>query len=228
MGYRGRVADQERARELRAQAWTLAEIAEEVGASKGTVSLWVRNVGFDPTEHRAREGIRRAQGRATARRRGPNKLQRRKQAEIDELMGAGRRRLADLSERELLVAGVALYAGEGARREGSVRLANTDPRIIAFFCAWLRQFFEIDESRLRVRLYLHEGLDLEAANRFWSELTRIPLTQFGKPYRAVADPAIKRAKHVYGCPCIVYGCSRTHRAVMGLISALLSSESLPG
>ena len=40
--------------------------------------------------------------------------------------------------------------------------------MIAFFLAWLRRFFEVDESRLRLRLYLHEGLDLDAANAFWS------------------------------------------------------------
>ncbi len=57
----------------------------------------------------------------------------------------------------------------------------------------------VDESRLRVRLYLHEGLDLEAANRAWSNVTGIPIDQFGKPYRAVPDPSIRTAKHIYGC-----------------------------
>ena len=50
--------------------------------------------------------------------------------------------------------------------------ANTNPAMIAFFCAWLRRFFTIDESRLRVRVYLHEGLDLDAAEAFWSRVDR--------------------------------------------------------
>ena len=45
--------------------------------------------------------------------------------------------------------------------------ANSDPRMVAFFCSWLRHFFQVDESRLRVRLYLHQGLDLAAAIAFW-------------------------------------------------------------
>ena len=44
-----------------------------------------------------------------------------------------------------------------------MNFANTDATMVAFFCAWLRRFFTIDESRLRVRVYLHEGLDLDAA-----------------------------------------------------------------
>ena len=228
MGYRGKIEEQSRARDLRAQAWTLKEIADELGVWKGTVSVWVRDVPFDEDVHRERELARKASGQAAARRRGPNKLQRRKQAEIEELLADGRRRVGTMTEKEFLLTGVALYAGEGSKRDGSVRFANTDPRMIAFFCAWLRTFFDIDESRLRLRLYLHEGLDLDAANEFWSELTGIPVTQFGKPYRAAPDPTIRTAKHVMGCPSVQYGCSRTHRAVTGLMRALLSSEALPG
>jgi hypothetical protein len=36
MGYRGKVAERERARELRAQAWTLKEIASELGVSRSS------------------------------------------------------------------------------------------------------------------------------------------------------------------------------------------------
>ena len=77
-------------------------------------------------------------------------------------------------------------------------------------------------------LGVHQGLDLESANAFWSELLAIPVDQFYKPYRAVPDPSIRKAKHVHGCPAVSYGCSRTHRNVMGLVHALLSSEALPG
>ena len=92
----------------------------------------------------------------------------------------------------------------------------------------LRRFFEIDESRLRANLYLHQGLDLAAAIAFWSALTRIPPAQFVKPYRAVPDPSIRHAKHVHGCVTVSYSCSTTHRSVMGLVSALLSNGAIPG
>jgi hypothetical protein len=98
-----------------------------------------------------------------------------------------------------------------------------------FFVAWLRRFFDIDESRLRVQLYLHEGLDLDAAERFWSTALNIPCQQFGKPYRAVADHSRRTAKHRMGCPSVRYSCSHTHREVMGLMNALLTSvEDIPG
>ena len=137
--------------------------------------------------------------------------------------GSGIERLGELSAQAFLAAGAALYAGEGAKTDGSVMFANSDPAMIAFFCRWLRRFFDIDERRLRVGLYLHEGLDLDAARSHWSDVTGIPQTQFTKAYRAVPDPSIRHNKHAHGCARVVYSCVHTHRAVMGLVRALLSS-----
>lgn len=216
MGYRGKTDEHERARELRAEAWTLQEIANELGVAKSSVSLWVRDVEFVPRPRQP----------------GPNRRPHpwiaRKQAEIEAAAAEGRERIGCMSERDLFIAGVALYAGEGGKTDGEVRFANSDPRMLLLFCTWLRHFFDVDESRVHLRVYLHQGLDLEAANAFWSELLAIPVEQFYKPYRAVPDPSIRRAKHVYGCPSVSYCCTQSHRTIMGLVHALLSSEALPG
>jgi transcriptional regulator with XRE-family HTH domain len=180
MGYRGKLKEREQARRLRATGLPMTEIATLLGVSKSSVSLWTRDVAFEPRPRDTR-----------GRRRAPNALQRRKQAEIDGLLAEGRGRVGRLTEREFLLAGVALYAGEGSKTDGEVRFSNSDPRMVAFFCTWFRRFFEVDESRLRIRLYLHEGLELMAATSFWSELTQIPPSQFGKPYRAVTDSSIR-------------------------------------
>jgi Homeodomain-like domain len=217
MGYRGKLAERQQARLLRSTGLSLAEIAARLGVSKSSVSLWVRDVTFEPLPRVTR-----------GRRREPNAPQRRRQAEIDRLVAEGRARIGRLSEREFLVAGVALYAGEGSKRDGALCFANSDPRMIFYYCCWLRRFFEIDESRLRVRLYLHGGLDLAATIAYWSALTAIPASQFGKPYRAVPDASIRHAKHVHGCVTVGYSCSATHRTVMGLIHALLSEGAIPG
>ncbi|CAN5555329.1 hypothetical protein BH20ACT2_BH20ACT2_09260 [soil metagenome] len=226
MGYRGKVVEHERARQLRALGWTYAEICAELGVSRSSVSLWVRDVEIDEEAWAARASRNRNYG---ARRRRPHRQALAKQAEIERTLLEGRRRIGRLTDKEFLAAGAALYAGEGAKRDGSVGFANSDPRMIRFFCAWLRHFFVVDESRLRLRLYLHDGLDLDAANRFWSDLTDIPIKQFLVPYRATPHPGIHRTKHPMGCPSVVYSCSHAHRAVMGFVEALLTcDDSIPG
>lgn len=214
MGNRGKTIERAQARELRAEGWTMPDIAAELGVSRGSVSAWTRDI---PVVVR-----RRASPRL------PNALQQAKASEIEELLAAGRARIGELSGRDLLIAGAALYAGEGDKTDGSVGFANSDPRMIALFCHWLRTTFDIDERRLRVRLYLHEGLDIDKAQAYWSMLTSIPLTQFTAPYRAVPDATIRHNKHRFGCPKVRYHCSSTHRAIIGLVEALLTSTSHSG
>ncbi len=217
MGYRGKVEEHEKARVLRAEGRTLADIGEILGVAKSSVSLWVRDVEIEPLKRRPSTKPRRPHPQHLA-----------KLAEIEECDREGLERIGILSEAAFLAAGVALYAGEGAKRDGKVTFANTDPSMVAFFCAWFRRFFAIDESRLRVRVYLHQGLDLDAAEKFWSAITGVPRGQFNKPYRAVPDPSIRKAKHEHGCVYVDYTSSRTHREVMGLVRALLTSEAIPG
>ena len=216
MGYRGKVKEQEQARALWARNRTLADIARTLGVSKSSVSLWVRDVPFTPTL------------RLRGPQRRPHPAHEAKLRQIEELNRAGKTRIGRLSDEAFLVAGIALYAGEGAKADGLVKFANSDPEMVRFFCAWFRRFFCVDESRLRASVYLHQGLDLDAVEAFWSDLAEIPRRQFGKPYRAIPDASIRRNKHEYGCFYVMYSCSRTHREVMGLVRGLLSLQALPG
>jgi hypothetical protein len=215
VGYRGKLSEREEARRLRALGRTMPDIAAALGVSRSSVSLWTRDVPVVLARRRLRP-------------RQPNVLERRKSAEIAELLEAGRARIGELSDKEFLVAGTALYAGEGSKRDGIVSFTNSQPDMVAFFCGWLRRFFDIDEQRLRVGLYLHEGLDVDAAISFWSQVSSIPVEQFGKPYRAVPDAGIRNNKHEHGCVSVRYACARTHRGVMGLVKALLVSMPIPG
>lgn len=216
MGYRGKLVEQERARRLRATGMTLADIAAELGVSKSSVSLWVRDVEFEPRP-RQRPMFR-----------SPNRLHLAKLAEIDHCDAEGRAWIGALSEDAFLAAGTALYAGEGGKTSNKVTFANTDPAMIAFFCAWLRRFFDVGEQRIRVRVYLHDGLDLGAAEEFWSEVTGVPRAQFHRAHRPPAKAGIRRTKHIHGCCYVTVSCSQTLRRIMGLVRALLSSDARSG
>ena len=217
MGYGGKLLEQQRARELRATSWTLADIAAELGVAKSSVSRWVRDVDFVPNP--------RNRGHAVVK---PHPLHVAKVAEIERCRREGFERIGRLSDREFLILGLALYAGEGSKTCGDVMFANSDPRMILAFVTWLRHFFDVDETRLRMRLYLHADLDLGAAIAFWSELTRIPPSQFHKPYRAAGDAMLRRTRHVHGCPAVAYRCTSTHRRVIGMIEAVLSTSAFRG
>jgi Homeodomain-like domain len=51
------VGERERARDLRAQAWTISEIAAELGVCRSSVSVWVRDVDFEEAPRAARARV---------------------------------------------------------------------------------------------------------------------------------------------------------------------------
>ena len=93
-------------------------------------------------------------------------------------------------------------------------MANTNPVVLRMFVTWLRRTFEIDESRLRVRLYLHEGLDLDAASRYWSACCDIPSAQFQQalPSRGRSHASTVETPESDVRPCGT-ACTLDHRGV---------------
>ena len=75
----GKLEEQARARELRAEGKLLADIATELGVSKSSVSVWVRDVDFTPSKRRYGPQRR------------PNRLHDEKLRQIEELNREGRR-----------------------------------------------------------------------------------------------------------------------------------------
>jgi hypothetical protein len=217
MGYSGKWRERERARQLRAESWTLLDIARELSVSKASVSVWVRDVEFVPRP--------RNRGHPSHK---PHPLTVKKQAEIERCRAEAAATIGQLSERDLTMFCLGLYAGEGSKTRGTIGFANTNPLYLAVMAAWLRTQFDVEESRLRAKVYLHDGLDLDAAESFWSRVLEIPLNQFSKPYRAVADPTRRTSKHANGCATLLYSCSLTHRRVMAMIEAVTSSFANPG
>ena len=115
MGYRGKVEERQRARELRALSWTLQEIAAELGVSKSSVSTWVRDVEFVPRP--------RNRGHPA----GPKHPMRlKREAELERCRTEALERIGSVDDRDLFLFGLALYLGEGATAERrAVRMTNT-------------------------------------------------------------------------------------------------------
>ena len=111
--------------------------------------------------------------------------------------------------------GLMLYWGEGDKSTGYfVALTNTDPKVLTYFVAWFRKYFDIDETRLKGRLYIWEDLDEEKAKLFWSQLLNIPVLQFTKSYISKSKPKIRKKRHIYGVCRISYGSKKIFEEIL--------------
>ncbi|MGX1671590.1 hypothetical protein [Streptomyces sp. NPDC055400] len=189
----------DRARELRLQGWTYDQIQVELGCSKGSISLWVRDLP-KPERRRTPEeasAIARRGWEATLRRRDEERQQT-KQSASDEI--------GTMSDRELFLTGVSLYWAEGSktkphRRQERVDFINSDPDMIEVYLAWLR-LLGVAPERLRFHVHIHETADVADAENFWATLVGADPSQFGKTALKKHNPKTNRkrvAEGYYGC-----------------------------
>jgi len=203
-----------RARELRRQGCTYDRIKQELGVSKSSVSLWVRDLPrpkprWKDNPHMERMAVARAQQRLE------------QDSERQRLTDEARSEIGVLSDRELMLIGTALYWAEGnkskpyARRE-CVSFINSDPHMIQLFVRWL-ELLEVDRSRWRCAVNIHASEDLEAATRFWSDLAGIPAEHFCKPWlKTNTSSRMNRGPHHHGCLSIrITSSARLYRRIEG-------------
>ena len=85
-------------------------------------------------------------------------------------------------ERDLLVAGLMLYYGEGAKTGHTVDFANSDPMLLSLFLKFLKDICGIDEKKLRFYLYCFSDQNSQSLIRFWCSHLSVKRGQFTKPY----------------------------------------------
>ncbi len=87
-----------------------------------------------------------------------------------------------VKERELLVAGLMLYYGEGAKTGYTVDFANADPVLVKVFLKFLRVICGIDQKRLRFYLYCFSNQDSKDLIYFWCSHLGVESGQFTRPH----------------------------------------------
>lgn len=122
----------------REKGCTFNEILEKLPLlSKSTISNWVRDIELTPEQERR---ILEKQLRGRIKLMEYNK--RKHQEAIKSarrIISKAKREIGKLSKRDLLIAGTALYWGEGSKRtKGAIDFGNSDPRAIAL----MMRFFE--------------------------------------------------------------------------------------
>ena len=187
----------EEAIKLRKLGKTYSEIEKEIGQNipKSTLSYWCKKI---PLTSDYRKMIRslnvsnlnKARSMALAIKR----VQREKYLKsITDRVS----HLSDVikSKDSAKIALAMLYLGEGSKtQKGSLVFGNSDPIIINLFLRLLRYCYDIDESRFRCTLQCRADQDIKKLERFWSNIVKIPLSQFYKARidsRTIGKPSKK-------------------------------------
>ncbi|MDW8809989.1 hypothetical protein P1P68_35645 [Streptomyces scabiei] len=211
-----------RARDLRLQGWTYDQIQVELGCSKSSISLWVRDL---PKPERKRSS---RQAAAIARRGWEAKLRIRDE-ERRHTKQVAAQQIGEMTDRELFLVGVSLYWAEGSkskpyRPQERVTFVNSDPNMITLYLAWLK-LLDVAPERLRYTLQIHETADATSAEQFWANHVGAERTAFLKTTLKRHNPATNR-KHTdesyRGCLRVdVHGGADLYRRIEGWWSGMV-------
>jgi len=89
-----------------------------------------------------------------------------------------------LDNRELFVAGVALYWAEGFKKDSRIGFANTDPEMIRFFIRWLVDCLEVDIKELSfcITVNIEHKDRIDVIEKYWRKELGITNSKFTKPF----------------------------------------------
>lgn len=163
-----------RAREMRLQGMTYDRIQLELGCSKSSISLWVRDLPKPDRPPRTRE-----EASAIAKRGWEATLREREIARQRTKLAAARE-VGALTDRELFLIGVGLYWSEGSKSKPHnpterAIFINSDPDMIQLYLAWL-SLLGVEPERLRYRVMIHESAQVADAERYWAEIIGVDVT----------------------------------------------------
>ncbi len=173
---------------MRKKGRTYGEIRKKLNMPipKSTLSNWCEDISSDPRykktiEQSMKKNIRKGHAFALK----ANRLKRKNYLKsIDD-----RIKYLEKISRNKNVAKISLamlYLGEGAkRRKGALMFGNSNSDIIKLFLRLLRHCYNVDEKKFRCTLQCRADQNIKKLEKFWSQTTNIPLSQF---YKARIDP----------------------------------------
>jgi len=173
-----RLRDHEKTLTLRKQGMSYSQIRSIIKVSKSTLSLWLKN--YPLSKERIKE-LRAFSERRIERFRETVRQKREKR--LTETYQTQKQLILPLSNRELFIAGLLLYWGEGTKcRRDGLSISNNDPSVIRFFIYWLKKSLAIPKKKIRILLHLYNDMNINNELNYWSKILRIPLRQFNRSY----------------------------------------------
>ena len=154
-------------------------------------------------------------------------MQSKKNAKLLLAYEAAKQNLLPLTDKELLVAGLFLYLGEGSKQNPAhILISNTDPNIVKFTLYWYTKILKIPKDRVKVNLQLYKDMDVKKEVNYWSKLLGIPIVNFWKPYiKKSTTKHIDHSGFKHGTCGLYYGSVPLHDKIMMGIKCILDKTN---
>ena len=217
---------------LRLQGRSYNEINKILGIPKATLSNWF--IGLELPEEAKERIKKRVYEKSVLGLIKRNKLQTHiAEQKARKTRETAKREIEQLSKKELLLIGTALYWAEGYKKpkiqngkiriSHSVSMTNSDPYLIKLFLRFLREVCEAQEEKITANLRIYEHQNENYLLDFWSKSTDIPYSRFQKFYYGISKSSLGKRPYntlPYGTIQIRLGNTNLYYRIMGWIEGL--------
>lgn len=171
--------------QLRKEGKSYSEIKEKVKVSKSSLSLWLRRYPLTAKQLKRIEGKK-----AKTIERYIETMRLKREKKLKGYYEYQFNKWIPLSNREIYIAGLFLYSGEGDKtKRNTIALSNTDPSVIRFTILWIVKLLKIPTNKIKIQLQLYSDMDPVVEILFWKKRLKSKDLIFLNPY-------IKKTKRI--------------------------------
>lgn len=189
------------AKKMRENGYSLGQIASKIGVSKSTASLWTSKVII--TNNGKQKILKR---QSNAREKAFLTISRNRNLVKKMINNNAKQCLKKIEltpEICKLLVSIFIWT-EGQKWDiSTLGFINSDPLMITTFLKLLRKSFNLNESKLRALVHIHEYHNEAEIINYWSKITDIPISQFTKSYLK-PHTSIRKKPNYRGCIRINY------------------------
>ncbi|KKP32442.1 MAG: hypothetical protein A2312_04020 [Candidatus Staskawiczbacteria bacterium RIFOXYB2_FULL_32_9] len=168
---------------LRIEGKSISEISEKLNIPRSTIGIWCRNIKLGKRQIERLEK-RQKSGSYKGRMIFLERLRSRRLLESRLLRIEGIKEIGIISKRDLFISGLAFYISEGSTSDcgEEVSFTNSDYRTILFMKKWFWEICGISNDRFAIQIRINNVYrnKIKKIEKYWSEITNIPLCQFTK------------------------------------------------
>ncbi len=165
------------AHKLRKRGLSIKSIASRLNVSKNSVSIWCKDIKLTKKQQE-----KLVQNSGKGRLMGAQINKKKKEQCIEFYRENGKKEIGKFSRRDFLIAGLALYWGEGSKTF-KLSFSNSEPSMIKFMFLWFKKIMKIKNQEFMPRIFINaiHKPRIDKVIKFWSNFLKLPVEQFGNP-----------------------------------------------
>ena len=168
-----KVEEKQKSREMRKQGYSINKISKILEVSKGSVSVWTRDILLTDEQIKSLKHFSREENHTQS----ESARKKRYQWQIE-----GREKAKE--KNWLHSVGCMLYWAEGAKlnNKNSVNFVNSDPQMLKLYIKFLNKCFDISNDNIKwtINCYTNNGINIDEIKKYWIDELKLNENNLGK------------------------------------------------